>query len=133
MNKKRILYLLLAAIFIGGAVGFYMWNKPHAKVEDMKGVTVNAGDLCSAFANNEAAANEQYLNKALVVSGTVAEVATNQDGGVAIIITGNADGNVLCTMREKDAKATAGQQVTVKGVCTGFIITDVTLTDCVLQ
>ncbi len=133
MNKKRILYLLFAAICVGGAIGFYMWNKPHEKVEDMKGITVNAGELCTAFATNEAAANEQYLNKALVVSGTVAEASQNQDGGLAVTITGNTDGNVLCTMREKDAKVLAGQQVTVKGVCTGFIITDVTLTDCVLQ
>lgn len=133
MNIKRILYLALAALCLGGAIAYYMWNKPHAKVEDTKGLAISAADLCAAFTTDESAANTKYLNKALDVNGTVAEVVNNQDGGVVVVLRGNTDGNILCTMRDKTVKAVAGQNITVKGFCSGYILTDVTITDCVIQ
>ena len=80
MNLKRIIYIVLALALVGGAVGVYMWNKPHAKVEDAEGVAITAANLCNAFAANEAQATQQYTNKVLDITGVVAEVKNNQEG-----------------------------------------------------
>jgi len=131
---KKLLYILLVLVLIGVVTGLYMWNKPHTKVENAKGVAISADSLTSVFSANEAAANTQYLNKALVVSGVVAEVDKNQDGGIMVVLgTSDPMAAVQCTMREKGVVVNKGQKVTIKGFCSGNGITGVSITDCVLE
>lgn len=134
MNKgKIILMIILAGALIGAGVGIYMWNKPHEQIEDVKGVEVSVVDLTTAFSENEAAANEKYLNQAITVKGTVAETQKNQDGGLVIILADDDPmATVQCTMRDKDVVANIGDAVTVKGKCTGSSLFGVLLSGCVL-
>ena len=132
MKKVLVAVLVLAVIGVGTAI--YMWNKPHEKVEDKKGIVVAAEVLVNDFSENEQEANSRYLDKAIEVTGVVSETETNQDGGVMIILdTGDPFAAVQCTMREKTVSVSNGQPVTVKGFCSGFGITGVSLTDCILK
>lgn len=136
--KRKILYVFLALVIVGVATGLYMWNKPHKKVEDAKGIEVNAVDLYKAYASDENKANQLYLDKnndkALDVSGDVAEVDKDQDGGVLLLLeTGDPMAKVVCRMREKNTSAAKGQKVKLRGFCTGNDITGVRLTDCVME
>ncbi len=134
MNKKIILYLLLAAIVIGGAVAYRMWTKPHQKVEDIQGLSVSASQLCKDFAANETKANATYLGKALEVSGAVSEVKNNQEGKLVIILQGDDPAlSVQCTMRDAGNTANAGQNIVVKGICASNDMFGPTLTDCVIK
>ncbi len=134
MNKvKIILIVLLVGALTGAAVGIYMWNKPHEQIEDVKGIEVSVADLAGAFSQDEAKANEKYLNKALTVKGTVTETQQNQDGGLVIILAGEDPmATVQCTMRDKDVKAEVGGEVIVKGFCTGSSLFGVLLSNCVV-
>lgn len=130
---KIILFVLLAGVLIGGAVGLYMWNKPHEQIEDTKGIEMTVSELAAAFSNDEAKANEKYLNQAITVKGTVTETQQNQDGGLLILLAGEDQGaTVQCTMRDKDTKAEVGETVTVKGKCTGSSLFGVLLSGCVM-
>lgn len=130
---KIILIVLLVAVLAGVAVGLYMWNKPHEQIEDAQGVKVTVSELANAYSENEDKANEKYLNKALVVKGTVTETQQNQDGGLLIILAGDDPmATVQCTMRDKDAKAKVGEEITVKGTCTGSSLFGVLLSGCVI-
>ncbi len=132
MKKLIGVVLLLLAIGVGTAI--YLWNKPHEKVEDRKGIETDAVELVAAFNDDESTANELYLNKAIEVSGTVGEIDTNQEGGIMIILdTGDPFAGVQCAMRESGVNVTPKQSVTVKGFCSGFGITGVSLTDCILK
>lgn len=133
MTKKRILYLLLAAVFVGGAVGYYMWNKPHAKIENEKGLTITASQLCAAFAANEAAATAEYTSKVLDITGVVAEVKQNQEGKSAITLQGDDMMSVQCTMRDADVNVSVGSSVSIKGRFASVDMFGPTLTDCVLN
>jgi len=131
---KKILYIILACALLGGATAVYLWNKPHKKVENAEGIKITALDLYKAYTADENKANALYLNKAIEVSGEVSEIDKNQDGGNMIILaTGDAIINVQCAMREKSATATKGQQLTIKGFCSGSSITGISLTDCVIN
>ncbi len=136
---KKVLLFLLAVVLIGVAIGVYMWNKPHPKVENAKSIDITAEALYKAYNANEHAADSMYLTKdadkkALTVTGTVNKLDKNQDGGTMLILeTGDPIAGIQCTMREKTVQAATGQKVTVKGFCTGNSITGVSLTDCVLQ
>jgi hypothetical protein len=132
-NMKKLLWIILALVVAGGIIGYYQWNKPHEKVEDMKGVAIDASKLCADFAADENKANSTYLNKALETKGVITDVSKNQDGGIVIALDGGNASSVQCTMRDKNVEAETGKTVIVKGICTGYILSDVTLTDCVLE
>lgn len=110
-----------------------MWNKPHAKVEHAKSVVMTALTLSKEYNADEKKADSLYLNKAIEVSGMVSEIEKNQDGGTMIVLqTDDPMTGVQCTMREKDVKVEKGQNVVIKGFCSGNGITGVSLTDCVM-
>lgn len=131
---KRVLGVLAVIILVAIVAGVIMWNKPHRKVEDVKGIAVTAQQLSKEYSADEKAANAKYLNKAIVVTGTISEIDTNENGGLMVVLqTGDPIAGVQCTMRDKADKPVVNEQVTIKGFCSGNSITGVTLTDCVLE
>lgn len=137
MKKKTLLTILIVIIVAGGigaGVAYNMWNKPHAKIEDEKGIAITADELCKEYSTDETAANAKYLNKGLEVSGRVVRNEKNQDGALVVTIQGeNPDVSVLCTMRDKDKPLEEGKQVTMKGFCSGSDLFGVLLTDCIVK
>ncbi len=131
---KKVFIAILVVLIIGVIAAVAIWNKPHAKVEDKKGIAISAAALATAFTNDEKNANAQYLNKAIEVTGVAAEVDKNQDGGTMVVLqTGDPMHAVQCTMRDKGATATKDKQVTIKGFCADNGIMGVSLTDCIIQ
>lgn len=129
---KKILIAIFVCILIGVGTGIYLWNKPHKKVEDIKGIQISAAALAQDYKNNEQAADAKYLNKVIEVNGVIDEIDKNEDSGTMIVLqTGDPMAGVQCTMREKNIAPVKGQHVTIKGFCSGNGITGVTLTDCV--
>ncbi len=136
MSKKLRIIIIALVLLGGGGYGawWYVWNKPHAKVEDAKGIEVTAQALAKEYTADEKAADAKYLNKAIQVSGTVAETEKNQDGGLMVILqTEDPTAGIQCTMREKNATVNKGQNLTIKGFCSGNGITGVSLTDCIIK
>jgi uncharacterized protein (UPF0333 family) len=129
---KKVLYVVLALLILGSAVGYYLWNKAPAKVENQKATAITANELAQAFVNNEQKANASYLNKVMAVSGKVMEVSKNQDGKTVIILEAPFDptSGVQCTMRDNQFNPKAGDNVTLKGFCNAYTIV-VILSDCI--
>lgn len=127
IKKKTILTAVLLGMLVGGVGGYVMLSKAPVKVEDVKSVNIPISQLADDYAADEAKANEKYLNKAIVVSGTVTDVQTNQDGKALVIL----DDKVQCTMRDNATIAT-GSTITVKGFCTGNSLFGVLLSDGVI-
>ncbi len=133
--KNLLKYGLLLAL-IGGAVGFYLWNKPHENMDKAKtDVEISAGELFTAFAENEAQANEDYLDKVIAVAGKVREVSKSPEGIVKVTLdSGDEMFGVICQLDElSDHQRTEfqpGESVTFKGKCTGMLM-DVVMVRCV--
>jgi putative nucleic acid binding protein len=131
---KKLLTAVVLLILVGIGTAIYMWNKPHPKVEDTKGIGMTAEALSKEYTADEKAADTKYLNKAIEVSGTVGEIDHNQDGGTMVVLqTGDPAGGVQCAMRDKQVAVTKDQKITIKGFCSGNGITGVSLTDCVIK
>jgi putative nucleic acid binding protein len=128
---RKILISVLVLALIGVCTGVWLWNKPHKKAEDAVGISIEAHDLARKYNKDEKAADSQFLNKVIEVSGTVMEVDSNQDGGIMVILqTDDPAAGVQCAMRDKGLKIGKGH-ATMKGFCSGNGITGVSLTDCV--
>jgi len=122
MKKLVVPLLVLAAIFIG--IGFYMYNKPVESLDNKKAdVTVTADQLVADYEANEQAANDKYLGKVVQVSGKVAQV-TSEDGKNKVVFeTANPISGVITELEEgNDAEGiNAGEEATVKGMCSGYL------------
>lgn len=136
MNRTVTIIIIILLVLGGAGMGawWYVWNKPHPKVEDAKGIVIAASALAKEYMADEKAADAKYLNKAIEVSGTVSETDKNQDGGLMVVLqTDDPTSGVQCTMRDKNTTVNKGQNVTIKGFCSGNGITGVSLTDCILK
>lgn len=127
---KKILIILISIALGLAAMLAYIWNKPHRSIQSFSTNLVTAENLSQAFEENETAANKQYLNKALTVTGVAAEISINDLNQQVILIQGRDEfSGVLCTFIEEHNKIQNGDIVKVSGFCNGYT-TVVILDDC---
>jgi tRNA_anti-like len=135
MKKKNIIAVtIIIFLLAAGFAGWYIFNKPHRSIDRAETLSINTDSLLAAYQLDEKSANIIYLDKALKVIGEIAELNTNQAGQMVILLkTVDPMSGVVCTLRDKP-KVTlhVGQQIVLKGFCSGYI-TDVVLRDCQLE
>lgn len=149
VKKKLTLALLIVGLF-GVIIASIAWFVPQSKVgkvvlnalfsiipskkiEEVKEI-FTATALSKEYAADEKAADTKYLNKEITVSGIVGEFEKNQDGGLMVVLqTDDPASGVECTILEKSAIVTKGQNITIKGVCSGKGLLGISLTDCVIK
>ncbi len=141
MTYKTLRNLFLALVVVGALGGYYayrQWNKPHREVEQAEAAkSVDATALFEEFSSDETAANEKYLDQIVQVCGSVASVSEGDgDAQITIQLATGGMGVVLCSLDpEKYSDIPSGikegQQVCLKGICTGYLM-DVVLDRCVL-
>ena len=133
---KKLLLLVLVLGVLGAAVAGYLYRKPAEKTVSGKAdYSVEAASLFSEFEQNEDQANEKYLNKVLSVNGTIASIAPADSQGVAITLEAASEmSGVSCQLADAQQAASLkkGDQVLVKGRCTGMLM-DVVLVNCTLE
>jgi cytochrome c-type biogenesis protein CcmE len=124
MKKWMKVILTVAAIGLiaGLLMVYWIFNKPHRDVAKEKGIALSAQQVYDAFRTNEASANSKYLDKAIELTGTVADVSTNQEGQKVVNFSTN-DPLVMinCTFKTDPGNLKAGDTITFKGICTGYI------------
>ncbi|MDX1477174.1 MAG: hypothetical protein R3301_05680 [Saprospiraceae bacterium] len=132
---KRLIRIALVLAAIGVGVGVYMWNKPHRNIAKAKPArTTTAAALVQTYQDDERAANAQYLGEIIQVSGTVRAVETSDDGTSQILLASDdLMASVSCNLQaDQDVSGiNPGDEVTVKGECTGILM-DVVVERCVL-
>lgn len=134
MLKRLLLYGIILAV-LGGSYGLYLWFKPVPGVESLRtDAQVTSMQLANAFENDEAAAGEEYLGKVLEVSGIVSEVLPGDSAGITLVLASDGFIQVLAGMSEVSGSEEqwVGQEVKVKGICTGATMLDVVLSRCIL-
>ena len=127
--KKYLIYFIIILILAGG-VGYYMVNKPKAAMESMQSYSVlQAPELVQKFITDESAAELEFLDKTVEVSGIVKE--KNESG--IILDGGDEVTGVLCEFENPAdlASVEADKEIVVKGICTGKLL-DVVLSRCII-
>lgn len=124
-------FILAIVILLVMALGlWYVFFKPARNIEGEEGLRVSADTIYNAYLKDEKTANKLYLDKAITVKGKISEIKTNQQGQQVIILqTGDPVFGIVCTM-SRTFMATKGDEVNIKGFCTGYT-TDVVLRDCI--
>ena len=135
MKKKIILSVLVLIIASVAGAWFFVFYKPtHFKrdVADEKGIVTTSKEIVKEFQTNETNANAKYLNKAVQISGEVAEAKKDQTGKTTVTIkSDDAMSNVFVTLKDGTEQPLAGTSINVKGICTGYL-SDVVIIDAIL-
>lgn len=133
---KKILLLLLALALIGLLAAYFIYNKPHRNMMKAEAdIKLTAAELFSAFEENEAQANERYLDKIVVVTGQIKDISADEDGQISLTLQSDSDMfGVICQLDDLSqhdrTEFAIGETVSIKGICTGMLM-DVVLVRCV--
>lgn len=137
-NKtKTIIKILIVALLGAASVVYFMFNKPHTNVAKSKAdISISAYTLINDFETDETKANTMYLEKIVDVTGVIAELSFHKEKGIVTIKSEDVMGNVLCHLSkdesEKVKELKEGATVSIKGICTGYLM-DVVLVKCVIN
>ena len=136
MNARKKKWLLILGLFIGliALSAWYIFLKPARNIRNESYLSITADSLFLAYQKNEKNADSNYLDKALLVSGNISEIKTNQQGQQVIVLsTSDPIFGIACTLSEPGRKEQVGKgvQVNIKGFCAGFT-SDVVLRDCII-
>ena len=135
MKTKIVIGLVFLSV-LGGSAGFFMYQKPAEKTVSAKpAYTIQASTLFNEYSDDEAAANEKYLNKVLLVEGRTTNISGVDSVGLSVLLeTSNPLFGVSCQLPEGDKEKILklGNHVRIKGLCTGKLM-DVVLVRCVLE
>ena len=135
-------HIVLIAMFLAGiaaaAVYFLVYSKPHPDYEKAKPeFVISAEALYFSFVRDEVAANSKFTGKVIAIDGQVA--AVEQVDELVIVSFVFEEGffggeGVRCTMLEGHHASALdlapGENVSIKGLCTGFTGSDVILEHC---
>jgi hypothetical protein len=132
--KKTLILIIIITALVGGSVGFYLFNKKVAGLEKVKAdYTLTATMLYNAFETQEQEASEKYLNKILLVEGTVVKVEIDKKYSSIILKADNAlAGGINCSFNHEVESVSKGDIISIKGRCQGFLM-DVVLTNCNIE
>jgi energy-converting hydrogenase Eha subunit C len=133
---KKILLVFVGIAIIGGAIGIYLYNKPHQSMQKMK-VTkeTSSAEITSAYQKDETIADKEFLGKVISITGTVQNIEQNDP--ITIVMKGS---DLMSTVRCQLDHLTehpgldnlkSNDAITVKGICTGYLM-DVVLERCII-
>jgi len=134
--RKKVIFSVGIVMLCVAAYAFYLYNKPHTSVADVApAITIGAPELYAAFEQNEANANKQFIDKVILVKGTVSDVSRTDSTLTVLLESNNIAGGISCNILAKNTRADRikkGEAVSIKGRCTGYLA-DVMLADCAID
>ena len=115
-------------------IALSLYFKKHSDLATTKpDFVITSTALQKEFEDNEKTASEKYINKIIEVKGSVSSVTQADSSNINISLkTGNDLSSIICTFAGTDkSKFKTGEDVTVRGECSGFLM-DVLLNNCAL-
>jgi len=124
INRKTILFTVLIAALVTGAVVFYVATKKPPTAADSKPIKkISATALINELSNNNLFVDSTYMFKNICVSGKIKEIS-----GTNLIIDAGEFALVNCSFDSTSFESikntiNLGEEATVKGIyfgCSGF-------------
>ena len=117
-------------------VSIYFYNKPHVDVVKTEAAYIlTAQNLIKEYQENEIGTNEKYSENVILVRGKVFEVSTLKGNSVITLKDDSSESSVICHLLPgeniKILELKKGQDISIKGICTGYLL-DVIMVRCTL-
>jgi hypothetical protein len=138
MSKKL---KILAVIVVLGLICFIAVWKYTFKTSDSSAASEKAAfnlkstELVGSFETDETNANALYLGKVLIVSGRIDQIKEDSLAASVYLKEADAISGVMCSFSKENidlAKLAVGDEIKVKGICTGYLM-DAVMNRCSLE
>ena len=111
--KKR-LWIILLIVIIGGFLGYNYIYQDHRDIDaETPEFTLTSEAIATEFSNNAATAETKYLNKTIMVSGSITEVNAKDITINNTLFCNLSDGYETTNLKIND-------NITIKGRCIGY-------------
>ncbi len=112
------------------------YNKPHINVRETKvDYTLSTINLIEEYQQDEGATDKKYSEHVLQLEGKIFEISAQQGNSVITLKDKGSESSVICQMmaeeNKKMLKLKKGDNISIKGVCTGYLL-DVIMVRCIL-
>ena len=125
MNKKH-LYLIAFILLVsyGCYIVYSMYNKPHKIIsEQTVDYRLTVDEMIKAYTNDETTANATYIDKVVVLEGTLKSI-TASESSLSIAILEGENGLANCEFSNSDLHLSKspnpGDKVFIKGLFIGY-------------
>lgn len=110
---KKIIAVAIVVIGIAGLAGYsYVMHGGARNLSDEDAAySVSSKSITTEFSSNVDMANKKYLEKAIVIKGTVTKIT-----GKEITI----DNSIICNLNDLDTTIQKDQTITLKGRVVGY-------------
>lgn len=129
----KLIWLLAGPVFAYGAYSVgekYSMSEKHSATENVKAdYTVNSVDLIKEFLANDTAINRKYLDKTMVINGNTSAVEILADSTSTIRFADSTGSYAIFSLEKSELlkvkNIKPGDPVSLKGVCSGSIFSDI--------
>lgn len=139
MNKWLKIFIILVVVgIIGVALGYkFVYNKPHKNYVKAKAdFSMTTKNLFTDYQNDKLSSEQKYNGKVLEISGTLNKVDFYESMTIGVFVLDEGmfgNEGIRCTMLPDYAESMAsmaGNNIVIKGYCTGYNDIDVILEKC---
>jgi hypothetical protein len=135
--RKKLLWFTIAILMVGLVSGISVWlfvfKKSDISVASRSvQVEITVDELVRLFETDESKANNEFLDKVILVVGKVESVNADSLGASIYLIDSDELAGVICNFSSGVVDINTiskGQMLKVKGLCSGFLM-DVVLNKC---
>lgn len=122
----KVTILCIIVIF----VGIFGWYEYHRTVKSTQNLTplfsIDASSLITEFETSEDSASAKYNGHIVQVTGIVKAIELSDSTGRIMLNSEKNTAGIICELEKsqlkKASKIVKGQWVTIKGICTGFLL-----------
>ena len=134
---KSFLGVAFVMILVAGVYGYKEFTRGFPNLHFVKpAFKVQASDLISQFENDEHKATAQYSDKAISVRGVIGTMQVTDTSATVFMKDRSSMTSVMCQFNNENKneviKFKKNDSVTIKGVCSGFLM-DVVMVRCVVD
>ena len=137
---RRYRFFALAAFSltaIGALYGYREYNRTLPSTRDLEpAFKLETSDFVKQFEIDESKANAKYVDQTINVHGLAHSIQITDTSAVVLLNDGYSSTSVVCQFEnesiEEMKKIKRGDEVTVKGICSGYLV-DVVMVRCVLD
>lgn len=129
----KLVWLVLGPVIAYGSYKFgerFVMNETFTSTDQVKAdYTINAKDLIHEFTANDTVANKKYLEKTIVVNGVSSAIELQADSTSTIKFADSTGSYAIFSLEknqyEKVKAIGQGATVSLKGVCSGSIFSEI--------
>lgn len=137
-GMKIIILLVIVGLIVASLLYYFVYDKPHTDyLKAIPEVTLPASSLFAQYVSDKHNADSLYTGKVILIEGNLSRMETLDTLKVAVFVFDKGifgDKGIRCTFLRQSSSATAGirpgDQVRIKGFCTGYNETDIILEHC---